>query len=58
MKIQNVKGCNDYLPQEQKIRNYINDKLKETFKEFDKLSQKNEKNNIWYDISYRKSKFW
>ena len=34
MKIQNVKGCNDYLPQEQKIRNYINDKLKETFKEF------------------------
>lgn len=34
MKIQNVKGCNDYLPQEQKIRNYINDKLKEIFKEF------------------------
>ena len=34
MKIQNVKGCNDYLPQEQKIRNYINDKLKETFLEF------------------------
>ena len=34
MKIQNVKGCNDYLPQEQKIRNYINDKLKETFQEF------------------------
>lgn len=34
MKIQNVKGCNDYLPQEQRIRNYINDKLKETFLEF------------------------
>lgn len=34
MKILNVKGCNDYLPKEQKIRNYINDKLKETFKEF------------------------
>lgn len=34
MKIQNVKGCNDYLPEEQKIRNYINDVLKETFNEF------------------------
>ena len=34
MKIQNVKGCNDYLPEEQKIRNYINDTLKETFNEF------------------------
>ena len=34
MKIQNVKGCNDYLPEEQKIRNYINDVLKETFDEF------------------------
>ena len=34
MKILNVKGCNDYLPKEQRIRNYINDKLKETFIEF------------------------
>ncbi len=34
MKILNVKGCNDYLPKEQKIRDYINDKLKETFIEF------------------------
>ncbi len=34
MKILNVKGCYDYLPQEQKIRNHINDKLKETFIEF------------------------
>ena len=34
MKILNVKGCNDYLPKEQRIRNYINDKLKETFVEF------------------------
>ena len=34
MKILNVKGTNDYLPQEQLIRNYINTKLKETFLEF------------------------
>lgn len=34
MKILNVKGCNDYLPKEQRIRNYINDKLRETFIEF------------------------
>lgn len=33
-KIQNVKGCFDYLPEQQKIRNYINEKLKETFEEF------------------------
>lgn len=31
MKIQNVKGCLDYLPEEQRVRNYINDCLKETF---------------------------
>ncbi len=34
MKIQNVKGGYDFLPQEQKIRNYINDILKETFEEY------------------------
>ena len=33
-KIQNVKGCFDYLPEKQTIRDYINEKLKETFKEF------------------------
>lgn len=31
MKIQNVKGCIDYLPEEQKVRNYINDCLKDCF---------------------------
>lgn len=34
MKLLNVKGGNDYLPKEQIIRNYINDKLRETFEEF------------------------
>lgn len=34
MKIQNVRGSYDYLPKEQKIRNYIIDILKETFKGF------------------------
>lgn len=34
MLIQNVKGCIDYLPDEQRIRNYINDTLRETFEEF------------------------
>ena len=34
MKIQNVKGCKDYLPKEQIIRNYINNILKETFEEY------------------------
>lgn len=34
MKIQNVKGGYDFLPKEQKIRNYINDTLKETFLEY------------------------
>ena len=36
-KIQNVKGCFDYLPEEQKVRNYINNKLIETFREFNYL---------------------
>ena len=34
MIIQNVKGGFDYLPKEQRIRNYINNILKETFEEF------------------------
>jgi histidyl-tRNA synthetase len=34
MKLLNVKGCNDYLASDQIVRNYINDKLKETFEEF------------------------
>ena len=34
MKIQNVKGGYDFLPKEQRIRNYIFDILKETFKEY------------------------
>ena len=34
MKIQNVKGGYDFLPKEQKIRNYINNILKETFEEY------------------------
>ena len=34
MKIQNVKGGYDFLPREQRIRNYINNKLIETFEEY------------------------
>ena len=34
MKIQNVKGGYDFLPKEQKIRNYINGILKNTFEEY------------------------
>lgn len=34
MKIMNVKGGYDFLPREQKIRNYINDTLRETFEEY------------------------
>lgn len=34
MKIQNVKGGYDFLPKEQKIRNYINTILRETFEEY------------------------
>ena len=34
MKIMNVKGGYDFLPREQKIRNYINDTLREVFEEY------------------------
>lgn len=34
MKIQNVKGGYDYLPKEQKIRNYINNILREVFEQY------------------------
>ena len=34
MKIKNVRGCYDYLPEEQRIRNYIIDTLKEVFTSF------------------------
>ena len=34
MKIQNVKGGYDFLPKEQKIRNYINDILRKTFVQY------------------------
>lgn len=34
MKIQNVKGGYDFLPKEQRVRNYINNILKETFEEY------------------------
>ena len=34
MKIKNVKGCYDFLPKEQKVRNYINRILKETFEQY------------------------
>ena len=34
MKIQNVKGGYDYLPAEQKVRNYINNILKEVFEQY------------------------
>lgn len=58
MKIQNVKGGYDYLPKEQKIRNYINSILKEVFEKYgfnpietpilcyyDMLSDKYDENN-------------
>lgn len=37
MQIKNVKGCIDYLTKEQKVRNYINEKIKETFEEYSYL---------------------
>ena len=38
MEIKNVKGGYDYLPNKQNIRDYINDILKDTFKEYGYLS--------------------
>ena len=38
MKIQNVKGCYDFLPEEQKVKNYINSVLKEVFESYGYLS--------------------
>ena len=34
MKIQNVKGGYDFLPKEQKIRNYINSVIIKNFQEY------------------------
>lgn len=34
MKIQNVKGGYDFLPKEQRIRNYVNDTLRKIFEEY------------------------
>ena len=34
MKIQNVKGGYDFIPREQKIRNYINDTLRGVFESY------------------------
>ena len=34
MIIRNIKGSMDFLPEEQRIRNYINDTLKKTFEEY------------------------
>lgn len=34
MEIRNVKGCYDFLPKEQKIKNYITGVLKDTFEKF------------------------
>ena len=34
IELKNVKGAYDYLPEQQKIRNYINDKLKEVFEKY------------------------
>ena len=66
MKIQNVKGSYDYLPKEQRIRNYINKILVETFEEygyksietpilsyFDILSDKYDENNDILKEIYR-----
>lgn len=66
MKIQNVKGGYDFLPKEQKIRNYINGVLKNTFEEygylpietpilcyFDMLAGKYDENNDILNEIYR-----
>lgn len=38
MKLQNVKGSIDYFPEEQKIRNHINQVLRDTFEEYGYLA--------------------
>ena len=66
MKIQNVKGGYDFLPKEQRIRNYINNILKEVFEEYgfnsietpilcyyDMLADKYDKNNDILKEIYR-----
>ena len=66
MKIQNVKGSYDYSPKEQRIRNYINKILVETFEEYgfksietpilcyyDMLSDKYDENNDILKEIYR-----
>lgn len=68
MKIENVKGGNNYLPKEQDIRNYINNILTETFKEYgyksvetpiltyyDILSDKYDENNDLLNEIYKLS---
>lgn len=58
LKIQNVRGCYDYLPKEQRLRNYVIDTLKKVFIEYgyqsietpilcyyDMLSDKYDENN-------------
>ena len=41
MIIQNVKGGYDFLPKEQKIRNYINETLKDVFEKYGYLGSDN-----------------
>ena len=68
MIIKNVKGCYDFLPKEQKIKNYINKTLKETFEQYgynsietpilcyyDILSDKYEENNDILNEIYKLS---
>lgn len=68
MIIKNVKGCYDFLPKEQKIKNYINKTLKETFEQYgynsietpilcyyDILSEKYEENNDILNEIYKLS---
>lgn len=68
MIIKNVKGCYDFLPKEQKIKNYINKTLKETFEQYgynsietpilcyyDILSNKYEENNDILNEIYKLS---
>ena len=54
MKIQNVKGGYDFLPKEQRIRNYVNDILKEIYRLKD---QGNRDLGLRYDLSIPFAKF-